>query len=190
MTDPYRQIIAACLIAFLAYWAWSARRILPPGRSESVVSSLISNLLMWIGFALLALGSLRRFPAIYLVLPVSTARSIVGTALVAIGVGIAIWSRAVLGANWSRVARIAEGQQLVTSGPYRFVRNPIYSGILLAACGVALTSGAMVALLGIPLVFAALWRKSLVEERLLASEFGERFAAYARRVKRLIPFVL
>ena len=88
------------------------------------------------------------------------------------------------------MARIAEGQQLVTSGPYHLVRNPIYSGMLLAAFGIALTAGDVAALLGLAFVFASLWRKALVEERLLASEFGEQYAAYSRRVKRLIPFVL
>ncbi len=145
---------------------------------------------MWAGFASLMLGSVRGHLASFLALPDSTARSIAGAALVAVGVAIAIWSRSVLGANWSGVPRITEGQQLVTTGPYRFVRNPIYSGILLAACGMALTAGDTAALVGLALVFAALWRKALVEARLLSSEFGEQYATYARRVKKLIPFIL
>ena len=91
MTAPYSQIIVACILMFAVYWMWSARRIRPAKRSESVVSTLISNLLMWPGFVLLALGSLRRQPAWSFGLPASMARSIVGTTLVAIGIGIAIW---------------------------------------------------------------------------------------------------
>ena len=67
------------------------------------------------------------------------------------------------------------------------MRNPIYSVILLAASGMALTSSDVAALLGLALVFAPLWRKALVEERLLVSKFGEQYAAHSRRVKRLIP---
>jgi protein-S-isoprenylcysteine O-methyltransferase Ste14 len=187
---PYRQIIAACWAVLLVYWAWSAPGRRPIKRSESGGSILISNLVMGAGFASLALAGIRGHPLTSLALPASTVRSVAGTALVAVGVAIAIWSRGVLGANWSRVARITEGQQLVTVGPYRSVRNPIYSGFLLATCGMALTSGDVAALLGLTLVFIALWRKARAEERLLASEFGEQYAAYSRRVKRLIPFVL
>jgi len=191
MTAPYRQIIGACWIVFLVYWSWSAPRLRPVKQSESVASILITNLIMWAGFASLALGIIRRHPLTTIVLPAMTARSMAGTALVALGIGIGIWSRSVLGANWSRVAQITQGQQLVTSGPYRFARNPIYFGILLATCGMALTSGDLAALLGLALVFVALWRKVLSEERLLASEFGEQYTCYAQRVKgRLIPFVL
>lgn len=190
MTTPYRQLIAACWIAFLVFWAWNAPRARLVKRSDSVASIVITNLVMWVGFASLALGVFRGHPATLLALPASAARSIAGTTLVAAGVALAIWSRALLGANWGRVPRIIEGQQLVTSGPYRWVRNPIYSGLLLAAGGMALTLGDVTALLGLAFVFAALWRKALVEERLLASEFGEEFAAYSRRAKRLIPFIL
>ncbi len=190
MTTPYRQIIAACLIVLAIYWAWGARQIRPVKRSESAGSALITSLLMWVGFALIALGSVRRSPFSSLALPASTARSITGTALVVLGVGIAVWSRHVLGTNWSGVVRITEGQRLVTGGPYRLVRNPIYSGMLLAAFGITLASGALIGMLGLVIAAASLWRKALVEESLLASEYGERYTAYARRTQRLIPFVL
>ena len=60
----------------------------------------------------------------------------------------------------------------------------------LAAFGVALTAGDVAALFGLAFVFASLWRKALVEERLLAAEFGEEYTIYSRHTKRLIPFVL
>jgi protein-S-isoprenylcysteine O-methyltransferase Ste14 len=190
VTTPYRQIIAACLIVFAVYWAWGVRQIRPVRRSESATSAVFTSILMWVGFALIALGSVRRSALFSLALPASTARSIAGTTLVVIGVGIALWSRHVLGTNWSGVVRITEGQQLITNGPYRLVRNPIYSGMLLAATGIALASGALIGVLGLAIAAVSLWRKALIEEKLLASEYGEQYAAYARRTKRLIPFVL
>lgn len=190
MTTPYREIIAACLLAFLAFWTWGMRQIRRTERSESVASSMVNSLVMWVGMALLGVASIGPQVGAFLALPASHVRSIAGTGCVVLGVAIAIWSRSVLGSNWSGLVRITEGQQVVTRGPYRLVRHPIYSGMLLAAGGVGLVLGDAAGLLGFALIFAALWRKALVEERLLASEFGEEYAAYVRRTKRLIPFVL
>lgn len=189
MTAPYREIIAVCLLAFLAFWTWGMRQVRRAERSESVASSLVNSLSMWAGMALLGIASVGPRLAAFLSLPASTARSVAGTACVVVGVAIAIWSRSVLGSNWSGLVRITEGQELVTRGPYRLVRHPIYSGMLLAAGGVALALGDIAGLAGFALIFVSLLRKALVEELLLASEFGEPYAAYMRRTKRLIPFV-
>ncbi|HEX6807268.1 MAG TPA: isoprenylcysteine carboxylmethyltransferase family protein, partial [Gemmatimonadaceae bacterium] len=62
-----------------------------------------------------------------------------GAGLSAIGVAVAIWARLYIGRNWSPRPAMKEGHELVTSGPYAFVRHPIYSGIILAALGTALT---------------------------------------------------
>ena len=86
--------------------------------------------------------------------------------------------------------RITDGQHLVRTGPYAFVRNPIYSGIALAVFGTALVAGTIGGLLGFALVVASLWQKGRMEERFLLAEFGNEYAAYQRKVKFLIPFVV
>ena len=88
------------------------------------------------------------------------------------------------------MVRIVEGQHLVRSGPYRLVRNPIYSGIVLAVLGAALVRGTIGALVGVMVVVLALWLKARMEERFLLAEFGEENAAYQREVKFLIPFIV
>ena len=190
MTAPYLEIVAACWVVLAVYWAWSVGQTRPAKRSETVASSALSGLLMWMGSVLLSVSAVRSHLVTSVSLAPSPMRQIAGTAFVALGVAFAIWSRSVLGSNWSRVARISEGQRLVERGPYRIVRNPIYSGFLLAAFGVALASGSVAAFVGLLLVFAGLWRKARVEERLLAAEFGDEYSAYAKRVKSIIPFVL
>src|SRR6185437_7787826 len=65
----------------------------------------------------------------------TVATQLSGIALCAIGIGIAIWARRVLGTNWSGIVTLKEGHTLIRRGPYAYVRHPIYSGILLAAAG-------------------------------------------------------
>ncbi len=113
------------------------------------------------------------------------------TMLVAIG---SVWfvSSAVrsLGKHWSIAARLVEGHKLVTEGPYRVVRNPIYTGMfgMLLATGLAI--GHWIGLLSALVVFAVgTVIRVQSEERLLREAFGDEFEAYARRVPAVVPFL-
>jgi protein-S-isoprenylcysteine O-methyltransferase Ste14 len=85
---------------------------------------------------------------------------------------------------------IAADHQLVDTGPYRFVRHPSYTGALLAFVGFAmvLRNWASVLVISLPIAFAFLYRIS-VEELALVQALGERYRAYIKRTKRLLPFV-
>ena len=82
-----------------------------------------------------------------------------------------------------------ERPELVTSGPYAYVRHPIYTGILVAAFGSAIGTSAFglvpFVLLGIYFVYSA--RK---EEKLMMAQFPEQYSQYMNRTKMLVPFVL
>jgi len=101
-----------------------------------------------------------------------------------------VWARVHLGGNWSGIVTLKEDHELVRRGPYRWVRHPIYSGLLLAIAGSAVVRGEWRGFLALAIAFAALWRKLKLEERWLGETFGEQYAAYRRRVSALIPFVL
>jgi len=79
---------------------------------------------------------------------------------------------------------------LITSGPYRFVRHPIYSGLLLAFVGTALARAEWRGVLAVVLVVWALWRKLRTEEQRMREHFGPAYDEYARRTPALIPFIL
>jgi protein-S-isoprenylcysteine O-methyltransferase Ste14 len=85
---------------------------------------------------------------------------------------------------------IAEDHQLIESGPYRWVRHPSYTGALLAFLGFGLSLGNWLALvvITVPISFAFAYRMN-VEERALIGALGDRYASYARRRKRLVPFI-
>lgn len=191
MTGPYWEIISGCWVAFWVYWTISARRTHAPKRQVPLVFTVLNTGLLYLGFVLVLVGG--RFdvgPLAWRFAPAAAYVDVTGTVLGAAGVALAIWSRRVLGANWSGVVRIVEGQHLVRSGPYAVVRNPIYSSIALAMLGTGLVRGTVGALLGVAIVVASLWQKGRMEERFLLSEFGDDYAAYRREVKSLIPFIL
>jgi len=113
----------------------------------------------------------------------------VGVALFASGLALAIWARVYLGRNWGMPMTAKEEPELVTSGPYRFVRHPIYSGILLAILGTGLASNAFwfiaFGIIGAYFVYSA-----TVEEKLLTRSFPSAYPRYRSKTKMLIPFVL
>jgi protein-S-isoprenylcysteine O-methyltransferase Ste14 len=81
------------------------------------------------------------------------------------------------------------GHTLICQGPYTVVRHPIYSGLLLSLLGVALIVGEVRGLLGVGVVFLALWIKSSMEERFMLEEFGAEYRSYQHRVKALVPYL-
>lgn len=124
------------------------------------------------------------------VLPSSAPVHFTGVAITTFGVALAIWARDVLGRNWSATPAIMQHHALITRGPYRFVRHPIYTGIFIAMVGSAITFGLVACFLSLPIGFATWWLKSHLEESLLVQEFGENYQQYRDRVKQiLIPFV-
>lgn len=93
-----------------------------------------------------------------------------------------------LGKQWSSQARLVEGHKLIVSGPYRFVRHPIYTGMFGALLATALAVSHWMALVPAVLIFAigtAIRIRS--EEKLLRGAFGDDFAAYARYVPAVLP---
>jgi protein-S-isoprenylcysteine O-methyltransferase Ste14 len=111
-----------------------------------------------------------------------------GVGLILLGFGCAFWARLYLGRNWGMPMSLREGHELVTCGPYAYVRHPIYSGLILAAIGSTLAVG-LVWLLPLVLSLAYFIVSARTEERMMAVQFPETYPAYRRRTKMLIPFV-
>jgi protein-S-isoprenylcysteine O-methyltransferase Ste14 len=117
------------------------------------------------------------------------------TALVGLGIQIGFnlfyfYARFYLGKLWSGAITIMSGHELIQTGPYRFLRHPMYTGMLGMAAGTAIVSGQYHALLGVALFVVAYARKIRMEDRVLAAEFGELFSIYRKRTAALIPWIL
>jgi protein-S-isoprenylcysteine O-methyltransferase Ste14 len=114
---------------------------------------------------------------------------VIGTVLFGGGIGLAVWARLHLGRNWGMPMTQRAEPELVTSGPYRFVRHPIYTGLLTAILGTALVNN-LLGLIVVAVLVAYFYYCGLVEERNLATTFPAAYPEYRSRTKMLIPFLL
>jgi protein-S-isoprenylcysteine O-methyltransferase Ste14 len=113
----------------------------------------------------------------------------VGAVLFACGIALAVWARLHLGRNWGMPMTQRAEPELVTSGPYRFVRHPIYSGLLTAMLGTALAND-LLGLIVVAVLVAYFYYSGAVEERNLTATFPTAYPEYRSRTKMLIPFLL
>lgn len=166
--------------------------IAPGGYGRPGVVERLSKSVMLAAFAFAGFGARLLTPdfAAGFRLPFTPVRW-VGATLVFASVPLRILSVVHLGGAYSVDLGVRPGQPLVTSGLYRFVRHPGYLSLIVAFAGVGLAFWHWLAtplcLLLPPGVLA--WRM-LLEERILERNYGEEYRAWARRTKRLVPFVV
>lgn len=112
-----------------------------------------------------------------------------GVLLTAAGVGVALWARWHLGSNWSGAVTLKEGHELIRTGPYRAIRHPIYTGILLALVGTVVAQGEVRSVLAIAIAWLSFYVKARREESFLAQEFGPSFAEHVKQTGMFLPRV-
>ena len=175
-------VLAIGWAAFWIYWflaALTMKRGRVPWSRELPVRAVI----VVCAFLLLRLGAFRGGD-----LNSDPLRAGLGLSLFAVGLGFAIWARVHIGRNWGTPMSQKDEPELVTSGPYRLVRHPIYSGILAAGVGTAVALSWMwlvaVALAGLYFIYSA-----TVEERYLTQEFPDAYPAYRHLTKMLVPLL-
>ena len=185
----YELWIGISWIVFIVVWMISALAAKPEVRRQSTGSALLHRfaflaavLLLFTHIPLPGGLDLRLIPKTRTVLSIALAMTVVG-------IGFAFCARFYLGGNWSSNVTIKRDHELVRSGPYTFVRHPIYSGILLALLGTVLEMGEVRSLLGLALAMVGLKMKSAMEEKFMTQQFGPQYAEYKREVKGIIPFV-
>jgi len=113
---------------------------------------------------------------------------VIGLVIFLLGLALAVWARVYLGRNWGMPMSEKADPELVTTGPYRTVRHPIYSGIILAMIGTTIAVSlywlVAVVLVGIYFVYSA-----AMEERYMAGRFPDTYPRYKQSTKMLIPFI-
>ncbi len=119
----------------------------------------------------------------------SVALQVVGMIVFLSGLGLAVWARIYLGRNWGMPMTRKAEPELVTTGPYKYVRHPIYSGLLLGVLGTALAVD-IYWLIALVLGGAYFIYSARVEEGLMESAFPTTYDDYKSNTKMLIPFVL
>jgi protein-S-isoprenylcysteine O-methyltransferase Ste14 len=154
-----------------------------PASVRGLIMQMIAFALVWF---------LRRpafSPILSLGWPFDIAMAAVATALLAGSIWIAITAVGILGQQWSYTARLVEGHALITAGPYRFVRHPIYAGLfgMLLATGLVMTNWFVLPVAIVVFLIGANIR-TRSEEKLLRDEFGAAYESYARTTPALIPW--
>jgi len=113
----------------------------------------------------------------------------IGIALWVLGLALAVWARVYLGRNWGMPMSRKQDPELVTTGPYRKVRHPIYSGIILGFIGTAVAVS-LYWLIAVAAIGAYFIYSATVEERNMSREFPDTYPPYKKSTKMLIPYVL
>jgi len=184
----YRQLMLGLWLAWLLYWVIAALGAKTTQRRESLGSRLSHVVPLLIGVALIVWP---RVPWDWLSLPLLPHRPLtyaVCLVLLMLGLAFTVWARLHLGRNWSGSVTLKEGHELIRSGPYAYVRHPIYTGLLVALLGSAVACGELRALIGWCVVAGAFIRKLRIEERFMREIFPGQYQRYCAQVPALVPF--
>ncbi|MGA9529165.1 MAG: isoprenylcysteine carboxylmethyltransferase family protein [Terriglobales bacterium] len=180
-------IIEFCWMAFGIYWLWTALGTKKVAVNESTALRLLRMAMLVLVIIILKTDWVRIGPLGRRFVPRHSNVIWVGVALTALGVALAIWARWNLGRNWSDKVVLKVDHELIRSGPYRYLRHPIYTGILLGVAGTVVTVGEVRGLLALILLAASYYVKATREEKILAANFGEAFEAHKRRTGFFLP---
>ncbi|HEY6453686.1 MAG TPA: isoprenylcysteine carboxylmethyltransferase family protein [Steroidobacteraceae bacterium] len=188
----YQVLFPILWLIWGVYWWAQSRSTKATARQESPFSRLAYIAPLLVAFALLWLPSLP-IPVLrerFVPLAAWPFWAAAGATLTAAGLSLAIWARGHLGRNWSATITIKKDHELTINGPYRAVRHPIYTGLLLAFVGQATARGELQEALAVALALWSFWRKLRIEERWMRAQFGVEYQLYERQVPALIPFIL
>ncbi|HTS48461.1 MAG TPA: isoprenylcysteine carboxylmethyltransferase family protein [Bryobacteraceae bacterium] len=179
----------ALWLFFVAVWMLAALTSKRTVRRQTSTSRIIQAALTVLAFLLVFQPW--RFDVLNVhFVPASRLLTFCGVLLTAAGIGFAIWARFTLGRNWSSAVTLKQDHELIRNGPYRIVRHPIYSGMLLALLGTAIGYGKVACLIGVAIAFLGFWIKWRTEEQFMIEQFGSQYTQYRREVKAVIPGVL
>lgn len=172
-------------VGWLVFWVfWFAAAATAKGSRLGTSSSLSILLRLGIFVLVVVLIRLKAFGA----LVPSPAVQALGLALWVVGLGFAVWARLYIGRNWGMPMTERVDPELVTAGPYRYVRHPIYTGVILALIGTSLAVGPYWLIITAAVAGYFIY-SATVEERNLARAFPATYPAYRRSSKMLIPFI-
>ncbi len=194
----YENTIILSWVIYILVWIVSAFNVKRDMHRGSGHQSRFWLVLLWLSFVILFISirvatgkALKINPGVIFSQGIFPQFQLIGwiaAVVTIIGVVIAIWARVNLGRNWSSKPAVKENHELVTTGPYAYVRHPVYTGVILMAFGIAITGS----IFGIGAFIIASFFYILrigKEEKIMQEIFPNEYPEYRKRTKRLIPFV-
>jgi len=182
-------LIIVLWIIWLVVWTAAAFFVKRTRIKEPLGTMLYERVPVIAGFLMLVLPRQLPVTLTHRVLSKGPALALGALVLVIAGMLFAYWARAHLGRNWSGEVMVKVGHTLITSGPYRWVRHPIYGGMTLALVGTALATGAPYGFIGSALIVIGFLVRVHLEEALMRDTFPGEYDRYSRHTARLIPGV-
>jgi len=186
MYDAPSMVVFVCWVVFVLTWAVAAlfvKRTIERRWGWGRPLILLAFLGYWAARGTLGWAAQRLWTT-------TPSTEWLGAGVVLLGLVVTIWARLTLGSNWSGAVTFKQDHELIERGPYRFVRHPIYTGILLMALGTAIWQARASSFAFCFVLLISLWLKLRAEEELLTRHFPEEYPRYRERVRGLIPFVL
>ena len=181
-----RAFIGILWLAWIAYWIAAARQTAANRRTESLLTGASYRIPLLIGIILMVYWHVS-LPGIGFDLWSLTLILGIAVILTVVGLSFAVWARLHLGQYWSGRITLKVDHRVIQTGPYGWVRHPIYSGLILALLGTAISLGTVRAFLGFAFLLVSFLRKLTLEENWLRSHFGTEYELYQKRVRALIP---
>lgn len=189
MERSANSIILGCWVFFIVYWLVSAARAKRIAERQSLLSALAHRVPVGLGWWMMIYPRMGRHMN-WVVIPHVAWVCVVGAMICVFGLWVTLWARRTLAGNWSSDVTFKQGHELIRTGPYRFVRHPIYTGLLVMGFGTAVGIGQLHCWLGLIVVFVGFWIKLSQEERLLLRHFPEEYPLYQKQVKALVPWLM
>jgi protein-S-isoprenylcysteine O-methyltransferase Ste14 len=183
------SIVGYCWLIFVLYWLVTAARAKATAERQSLASALAHRIPVGLSFILLIS---RRLPPSMnqLIIPRTALTLVIGTTVCVLGLLVCIWARRTLAGNWSSDVTFKQDHELIRTGPYRFVRHPIYTGLLAMCLGTAIEAGNLRCWIALLLMGIGFWIKLSQEERLMLRHFPEAYPLYKKQVKAIVPWII
>jgi protein-S-isoprenylcysteine O-methyltransferase Ste14 len=188
LTPRHAFALAGKAWAIWAVW-WLAMAFFSKStkRRESLVQRIEHLIPAILGFTLIFRDG---FGGLWLARPIISANPFLLWLCVMVtilGLLFAVWARLILGSNWSGMVTIKSNHQLIRRGPYKWIRHPIYTGMLAALLATAMIQGLLSGMIGFAFVLLALYRKARREESFLSQEFGDGFSEHQQHTGMFLP---
>ena len=178
--------------AFWTYWVLAAIHTRLKVKKESNGQKIMQRSVHLIFVVIAFIITFFEFTNVFLyneILPHNLPIEYIGIMILVLSLLFAIWARITLGKNWSGAIQKVEGQRLIHSGPYRYIRNPIYTGIVFGFFGTFVSFGTLGSLLGFCIILIAYIYKISKEQKFLIIEFEEEYRVYIKESWALIPYI-
>jgi protein-S-isoprenylcysteine O-methyltransferase Ste14 len=191
-TAPFHAIFVLLFTALLAVRigfhvrarVWQRERVTPEGRGMVWLRLLLALPT----FAVVVVYLFRPQVLAWAALPLPASLRWTGTALSALAVGLLLWIHVTLDRNFSGELRIRRDHTLVTEGPYRYVRHPMYSAFVLLFTGfLLLTANGFIGGMSLATLALVIARRTPREEQMMIGAFGNQYRQYMARTGRFLP---